>query len=125
MGISDCEEGKRLLKAAAQPNSASSEREAFLEHINRCHLCNAGGIASCHKRTSHSSETLQRMLSMRGAHGPKLRDTPGRVLYGTEERPPTKTDNRTMRQFEPLGRHFGWRLAGECVLLHCLQVSAQ
>lgn len=36
MGLSDCEEGKRLLKAAAQPNSKSVAREAFLKHITRC-----------------------------------------------------------------------------------------
>jgi hypothetical protein len=41
MGLSDCEEGKRLLKAAAQPNCESVVREAFVKHINRCHLCNA------------------------------------------------------------------------------------
>jgi hypothetical protein len=41
MSLSDCEEGKRLLKAAAQPNSEAVVREAFLKHIHRCHLCNA------------------------------------------------------------------------------------
>ena len=46
MGLSGCEEGKRLLKAAAHPNSESVAREAFLEHIKRCHLCKAGGIDS-------------------------------------------------------------------------------
>jgi len=40
MGLSDCEEGKQLLKAAAQPNSEPVAREAFLKHLNRCHLCN-------------------------------------------------------------------------------------
>jgi hypothetical protein len=40
MGLSDCEEGKQLLKAAAQSNSEPVAREAFLIHINRCHLCN-------------------------------------------------------------------------------------
>jgi hypothetical protein len=40
MGLSDCEEGKRLLKAAAKPNRESAVREAFVQHINRCHVCN-------------------------------------------------------------------------------------
>ena len=33
MGLSDCEEGKQLLKAAAQPNSESGAHEA-----NNCSL---------------------------------------------------------------------------------------
>ena len=40
MGVSECEEGNQLLDAAAQPNSGSVAREAFLEHIKHCHLCN-------------------------------------------------------------------------------------
>jgi hypothetical protein len=40
MGVSDCEEGKRLLEAAAQPDSESVAREVFLEHIRCCNVCN-------------------------------------------------------------------------------------
>ena len=47
MGVSDCEEGKLMLKAAAQPNSELLVREAFLEHIKHCHLCNAGRVDPC------------------------------------------------------------------------------
>jgi hypothetical protein len=47
MCVSDCAEGKRLLKAATQPNPRSVAREAFLEHIKHCHLCNAGGTQDC------------------------------------------------------------------------------
>lgn len=43
MSVCDCEEGNRLLKAASRPNSGSVAREAFLEHIKQCPLCNAGG----------------------------------------------------------------------------------
>jgi hypothetical protein len=42
MSVCDCEEGKRLLKAAAQPDSESVVREAFLEHIKNCPVCSAG-----------------------------------------------------------------------------------
>jgi hypothetical protein len=43
-------------------------------------------------------EELRRIVAaMRGAHGPKLRDIPGRVLYGTEYRPSTSTEDATMR----------------------------
>jgi hypothetical protein len=47
MSVCDCEEGKRLLEAAAQPNPGSVAREAFLEHIKHCHLCNDGGTQNC------------------------------------------------------------------------------
>jgi hypothetical protein len=43
MCVSDCAEGKRLLEAATQPNPGSVAREAFLEHIKNCPVCNAGG----------------------------------------------------------------------------------
>ena len=43
MGVSECEEGNRLLEAAAQPNSESVARAEFLEHIKHCHMCNPGG----------------------------------------------------------------------------------
>ena len=41
MSVSDCEEGKRLLKAASQPNPGSVAREAFLEHVKHCPICNS------------------------------------------------------------------------------------
>jgi hypothetical protein len=47
MSVCDCEDGKRLLKVAAQPNSASVERETFLEHVNQCPVCKAGGTQDC------------------------------------------------------------------------------
>jgi len=43
MCVSDCAEGKRLLEAATQPNPGSVTREAFLEHIRHCPVCNDGG----------------------------------------------------------------------------------
>jgi hypothetical protein len=47
MGVCDCEEGQRLLKAATQPNPGLVAREAFLEHIKNCPVCNAGGTQDC------------------------------------------------------------------------------
>jgi hypothetical protein len=41
MSVCDCEEGKRLLKAATEPNPGSVARETFLEHIRHCPVCNA------------------------------------------------------------------------------------
>jgi len=43
MCVSDCGEGKRLLEAATQPNPGSVAREAFLEHIKNCPVCNPSG----------------------------------------------------------------------------------
>jgi hypothetical protein len=40
MSVCDCEEGNGLLKAESQPNAGSVAREAFLEHIKQCPLCN-------------------------------------------------------------------------------------
>lgn len=45
MCVSDCEEGQRLLQAATEPNPGSMARDAFLEHIKHCSLCNPHGIA--------------------------------------------------------------------------------
>jgi hypothetical protein len=47
MCVSDCGEGKRLLEAAAQPNPGSAAREALLEHIKHCPVCNPGGTQDC------------------------------------------------------------------------------
>jgi hypothetical protein len=33
------------------------------------------------------AELVRIIRAMRGPHGPKLRDIPGRVLYGTEDKP--------------------------------------
>jgi hypothetical protein len=41
MCVSDCAEGKRLLKAATQTNPGSVARDAFLEHVKQCPLCNS------------------------------------------------------------------------------------
>jgi hypothetical protein len=41
MSVSDCEEGKRLLKAATQAHAGSEAREEFLQHIKLCLVCKA------------------------------------------------------------------------------------
>jgi hypothetical protein len=47
MSVCDCEDGKRLLKDAAQPSPGSMARENFLEHVKQCPVCNAGGTQDC------------------------------------------------------------------------------
>jgi hypothetical protein len=45
MSTSDCEEGKRLLKAATKPATkpaaGSQARDAYIDHIKQCRVCNA------------------------------------------------------------------------------------
>jgi hypothetical protein len=41
MSTSDCEEGKRLLKAATTPTAGSQARDAYIDHIKHCRVCNA------------------------------------------------------------------------------------
>jgi hypothetical protein len=47
MSVCDCEDGKRLLKDAAQSSPGSVARENFLQHIKQCPVCNAGGTEDC------------------------------------------------------------------------------
>jgi hypothetical protein len=42
MCVSDCAEGKELLKAAAQASAPPEARDAFVDHIRHCSACNPG-----------------------------------------------------------------------------------
>ena len=58
MCVSDCAEGKRLLKAATFTPALRGARDAFLQHIKQCSICNkdvtADGLDSSNTRRSQS-----------------------------------------------------------------------
>jgi hypothetical protein len=51
-------------------------------------------------------ELLHLIAGMRGPHGPKLLDLPGRVLYGTEDDPKDADGNRTHAPIRDVGTPF-------------------
>jgi hypothetical protein len=72
-------------------------------------------------------ELFRIVAAMRGEHGPKLRDIPGRVLYGTANRP---LNEHGQPHHAPIPSRWDAILAGDwlenvCFLImypHCLQV---